>query len=70
MRKNPTSTENGGVLTSDASTEFHVVGSSSMEPSIMQALEKITDNLTKVIDTKVARVLEAIKEQTLQLPLV
>lgn len=32
-----------------------------------ELLEKITDNLTKVIDTKAATVLEATKEQTLLL---
>lgn len=34
------------------------------DPSIIQAVDSITDNLTKVIDTKIATVLDAIKEQT------
>ena len=38
-----------------------------MEPDIVQAPDRITDNLTKVIDTKISTVLEAIKEQTSQL---
>lgn len=43
------------------------VNSGSMEPGIVRALDRITDNLTKVIDAKIATVLEAIKEQTSQL---
>ena len=39
----------------------------SMEPDIVQALERITDHFTKVIDTKISTVLDAIKEQTSQL---
>lgn len=40
---------------------------SAVEPGLIQALYKINDNLTRVIDTKVATVLEATKEQTSQL---
>ena len=38
-----------------------------MEPGIVQALDRVTDNLTKVIDTKISTVLQALKEQTSQL---
>lgn len=43
------------------------VNSGSMEPGIVRALDRITDKVTKVLDTKIATVLEAIKEQTSQL---
>lgn len=40
---------------------------SFMEPSIVQALDNLSDNLTKAIDTKISTVLDAIKEQTSQI---
>lgn len=43
------------------------VSPGSMETSIAHALDRVTDNLTKVIDSKISTVLEAIKEQTSQL---
>lgn len=49
------------------SGELTDASASAMDPRLIQALEKITDNLTKVIDTKVATVLEAIRDQTSQL---
>lgn len=51
----------------DDSGELTEAGANAMDSRLIQALDKITDNLTKVIDTKVATVLEAIKDQTSQL---
>ena len=47
--------------------ELADVNSGTMEPSIIRALDNITDNLTKVIDAKISTVLDAIKEQTSQI---
>ena len=65
----PANADNEGELTLSASPEIPSVDASSgsMEPDIVQALDRITDNLTKVIDTKISTVLEDIKEQTSQL---
>ena len=69
LKKSPANADNEGELTSSASPEIPSVDASagSIEPDIVQALDRITDNLTKVIDTKISTVLEAIKEQTSQL---
>lgn len=40
---------------------------SSIDPNTLKALDKITDNITKVIDAKVDTVLAAIREQTTQI---
>lgn len=65
--KNPANAENEGELGATSEIPSMDVSSGSMEPGIVQALDKITDKLTKVTDTKISTVLEAIKEQTSQL---
>ncbi len=65
--KNPDNAENEGELGATSEIPSMDVSSGSMEPGIVQALDRITDNLIKVIDTKISTVLEAIKEQTSQL---
>lgn len=66
-KKVPASAENEGESSATCETSSTGVSSGCMEPSIVQALDRITDNLTKVIDTKISTVLDAIKEQTAQL---
>lgn len=63
-KSNPVSEEE---LSATPETPSMDVSSGSMEPGIVQALDRITNNLTKVIDTKISAVLHAIKEQTSQL---
>lgn len=41
--------------------------SGSREPGYVQAMDRITDNPTKITNAKISTVLEAIKEQTSQL---
>lgn len=50
--------------TPGARGELTDANASTMEPNIIQALDNITGSLTKVINTKITTVLDAIKEQT------
>lgn len=66
-KKTPANAENEGELSVSSEMPSADANFGSMESDIAQALDRITDNLTKVIDTKISTVLEAIKEQTSQI---
>lgn len=65
-KSNPANAENEEELSATSETPMDA-SPGYVEPDIVQALDRITDNLTKVIDSKISTVLEAIKEQTSQL---
>ncbi|KAE8299867.1 hypothetical protein D5F01_LYC02285 [Larimichthys crocea] len=66
-KKTSANAENEGEPSVSSGMPCADANSGSMESDIVQALDRITDNLTKVIDTKISTVLEAIKEQTSQI---
>ena len=45
--------KSGPSASPDDSGEFTDASANAMDPRLIQALDKMTDNLTKVIDTKV-----------------
>lgn len=65
-KSNPADTGNEEELSATPETPMDA-SPGYVEPDIVQALDRITANLTKVIDSKISTVLEAIKEQTSQL---
>lgn len=69
-KKTPAAAESEEELNATLETQSTAVGSGAMEPDIVQALDRIIDNLTKVIDTMISSILEAIEEQTSQLQVV
>lgn len=67
LRKTPSYAENKEELGTIPEILSMSASPGSMEASFAHALDRVTDNLTKVIDSKISTVLEAIKKQTSQL---